>query len=58
MTGAHICHVAGKVQGSGGPGGTMVSQWQIFLLQFGRGSERLRDEVAELTRRLANSLIG
>ena len=57
VTGAHICHVARKIQGSGGPGGTTASQWQSFLLRFGRSSERLRDEVAELTRRLANSLV-
>ena len=30
--GAHICHVARKVQGSGGHGDTMASQWQTILL--------------------------
>ena len=57
VTGAHICKVARKIQGGAGPGSTTASQWQDFLLRFGSSSKKLRDAVAELTRRLANSIV-
>lgn len=56
ITGAHIAEVARRIQGSGGPGGTVASLWQDILLKYGRCSEQLRDSIAELVRKLANSL--
>ncbi len=57
ITGAHIGVVARKIQGSGGPGGTVASLWQDILLKFGKCSEQLRDGVADLSRCMANSLV-
>ena len=57
MIGAHIGLVARRIQGSVGPGGCDSSHWQDVLLRFGTSSQHLRDAVAGLTRRLANSLI-
>ena len=53
VTGAHIGKVAMRIHGSGGPGGT-----SDLLLKFGRASEQLRDSVAELVRKSANSMVG
>ena len=56
ITSNHILHIAGRIQGSAGPGGLDASHWQDALLRYGAHSERLRDAVAVLTRRLANTI--
>ena len=55
--GAHVERVARLIQGGAGPGGTMATHWQDFLLRYGVHSERLRDAMAELARRLANNIV-
>ena len=56
VTGAHIHYVASRIQGSAGPSGTDANHWQDVLLRYGAHSERLRDSVAALVRRLSNSV--
>jgi hypothetical protein len=57
ITSSHVETAARKIHGGAGPGGCDSSQWQDFLLRFGAHSERLRDNVAALARRLTNSII-
>lgn len=57
VTAAHVERVAHSIQGGAGPGGTMAIHWQDFLLRYGAHSERLRVAVAELARRLANTVV-
>ena len=54
VTGAHVERL---IQGCAGPGGAMATRWQDFLLKYGAHSERLRDAMAELARRLANNMV-
>ena len=57
VTAAHVEKVARLIQRGAGPGGTVALHWQDFLLRYGVHSERLRDAVAELARRLANTIV-
>ena len=57
MTAAHVQKVAWRIQGGAGPGGTLALHWQDFLLRYGAHSERLRDAMAELARRLENTIV-
>ena len=55
ITGCHILHSARRIQGGAGPGGCDACHWRDALLRYGAHSEQLRDAVAALARRLANS---
>ena len=57
ITVGHVEKVARQLQGAAGPGGSSVMQWHDYLLRFGRHSAHLRDSVATLARRLANSIV-
>ena len=57
ITGNLIQRTATLIQGSTGPGGCDASHWQDVLLQYGAHSERLREQVAALTRRFANTIV-
>ena len=48
---------AKTLSGSAGIGGLDSQQWQSLLLKFGNTSDSLREAVAALTRRLANTLV-
>ena len=39
------------------PGGTNAGHWKDFLLHYGAHCAKLRDALAELARRLANSIV-
>ena len=56
VTSGHILHVAKSIQGSAGPGCSDSLHWQDCLLRYGAHSEKLRNSVAFLCRRLANSI--
>ena len=57
ITGCHILHSARRIQGGAGPGGCDACHWHDALLRYGAHSGRLRDAVAALARRLANSIV-
>ena len=57
ITGTHILYSARRIQGGAGPGGCDACHWRDVLLHYGAHSERLRDAVAALARRLANSVV-
>ena len=57
ITGAHIGIIAHRIKGSAGPTGCDSTHWQDVLLRFGCQSQRLRDSLAGLCRRLANSIV-
>ena len=57
ITGAHLENAARQIKGGAGPGGTTAQNWQDFLLWHGSRSEQLRDAMAELARRIANTII-
>ena len=52
-----IKKVAHSLSGSAGVSAIDALQWQDLLLKHSRASERLREAIASLTRRLANSLV-
>ena len=54
---SHIEKTAHKIRGAAGPSGTDSMQWQSFLLRYGSYSGELREAMAVLTRRLANSVV-
>ena len=57
ITSSHIEIAAKKIQGGAGPGGSTASLWEALLLHFGVHSTNLRDAMAELARRLSNSIM-
>lgn len=57
VTGAHIHFAASRIQGSAGPSGTDAGHWHDVLLRYGAHSDRLRDSIATLVRRLANNVV-
>ena len=57
INGGHVLRVARMIQGGAGPGGCDSCHWQDCLLRFGAHSERLRDSVASLCRRLTNTIV-
>jgi hypothetical protein len=57
VTASHVEHVARRIKGGAGPGGCDSNQWHNFLLRYGAHSEKLRDNVASLARRLSNTLV-
>jgi hypothetical protein len=57
ITSSHVEKAARSIRGGAGPGGTNSTQWQDFLLYHGAHSEKLRDQVAALARRLCNSIV-
>ena len=57
ITGAHIHFVASRIQGNACPSGTDAGHWQDVLLHYGGHSDRLRDSVATLVRRLSNNIV-
>ena len=57
VTAAHVEQVACHCRGVAGPSGTDAIQWHRFLLRYRIQSNRLREAVAALTCRLANSVV-
>ena len=57
ITADYVERVAYRIQGAAGPGGSTAMQWHSCLLRFGTYSARLRDAVAGLARRLANTVV-
>ena len=57
ITADYVERVAHRIQGAAGPGGSTAMQWHSYLLRFGSYSARLRDAVAGLARRLANTVV-
>ena len=57
ISSGHIMHVACSMQGEAGPRGCDAIHWQDSLLRYGAHSERLRESVACLCCRLANSIV-
>uniref|UniRef100_A0A1X7VKB1 Uncharacterized protein n=1 Tax=Amphimedon queenslandica TaxID=400682 RepID=A0A1X7VKB1_AMPQE len=56
VTGSHVHLTSSRIQESAGPSGTDANHLQDVLLRFGAHSERLRDSVASLIRRLSNTV--
>ena len=48
---------ARRIQGGAGPGGCDARHWQDVLLRYGAYSSCLRDTVAALSCRLANTIV-
>ena len=57
VSSGQIMHVAQSIQGGADPGGCDANHWQDSLLCHGAHSSRLRESVACLCRRLANSIV-
>ena len=57
ITAAHVEKIARQIQGGAGPGGTTAILWHDCLLRYGSHSIKLRDSMAGLARRLANTIV-
>ena len=57
VSGGHIMHVARSIQGGAGPDGCDANHWQDSLLRYGAHRCRLRESVACLCHKLANSIV-
>jgi hypothetical protein len=57
VTAEHILKTAGSLSGGVGVSALDASQWQNLLLKHGGASEKLRESMAAITRRLANSIV-
>ena len=57
IAGSHIENAARRIRGTSGPGGSIVAQWQCYLLRFGSSSSTLRDADGKLVRCLANGVV-
>ena len=57
ITADYVERVAHHIQGAAGLGGSTAMQWHSYLLQFGTYSAHLRDAVAGLACRLANTVV-
>jgi hypothetical protein len=55
ITAEHVKKIAGFLSGSAGVSGLDGAQWQDLLLKHSGASEKLRESMAALVRRLANS---
>jgi hypothetical protein len=57
ISSSHVELAARRLQGGAGPGGTDSMQWKDFLLRHGAHSDKLRDAIASLARRLSNTIV-
>ena len=57
VTAEHVQKVAKNLSGGAGVSGLDAAQWQYLLLNHGGASEKLREAMASLTRRLANTVV-
>ena len=57
LTNFHVLCSTRKILGAAGPGGCDAGHWQDVLLRYGAHSDRLRDAVTVLARRLTNSVV-
>ena len=57
ITAQTIQMVAKQIQGSAGPSGVHAVWWEHWLVRCGTRSEKLREAVAALARRLANEVV-
>ena len=57
ITAANIERAARRLRGGAGPSGLDATQWQDFLLKYGSHSENLREAMAAVARRIANSVV-
>ena len=55
ITASHVEKIAKVLSGSAGISSLDSQQWHSMLLKFGKVSEHLRESIAALTRRLANT---
>ena len=54
VTSEHILKTASTLSGGAGVSGLDATQWHNLLLKHGGASEKLRESLAAMTRRLAN----
>jgi len=57
LTNSHVLCSARKIQGAAGPGGCDAGHWHDVLLRYGAHSDRLREAVSALARRLTNTIV-
>ena len=57
ITSAHVESAVRRMHGAAGPSGTDSAHWHSILLRFGAHSDRLRDQVAALTRKICNQTL-
>ena len=57
VTGEHVLKTAPRLSGGAGVSALDATQWHNLLLKHGGASEKLRESIAALTRRLANTIV-